>query len=153
MDHGDSPSKHTEAGFSLVELLGATFVFVLTALLGASYVLRSSSELTQAKNAAFARQKALAIIAEVRLRALRSEFETAADLDVLDDGGSVHPTLTVMTDPDTGLPVVTEIVPGCAFAERCSEATAQCREERPVLIAPPGDDVPIDREVACWHAA
>ncbi|WP_395154261.1 ABC transporter ATP-binding protein [Ilumatobacter sp.] len=50
-------------------------------------------------------------------------------------------------------PVVTKILPGCAFADRCSEATDRCRTERPELVAPPEDDVPSDRKVACWHAA
>mgnify|MGYP006077881895 CR=1 FL=1 len=50
-------------------------------------------------------------------------------------------------------PVVTAIMPGCAFADRCSEATARCWGERPELVAPPWESVPLDRKVACWHAA
>jgi peptide/nickel transport system ATP-binding protein len=37
--------------------------------------------------------------------------------------------------------------PGCAFAPRCSYASAQCREQRPHLTAAGNED----HQFACWH--
>ncbi|MDA2988734.1 MAG: ABC transporter ATP-binding protein [Actinomycetota bacterium] len=54
-------------------------------------------------------------------------------------------------------PVVTELSPGCAFADRCPEAHDRCRVERPPMSAVPSHPasetvVLRDREVACWNA-
>jgi len=50
-------------------------------------------------------------------------------------------------------PVVTTILPGCAFADRCTSVTDRCRTLRPKLEPVEGSAVGEMREVACWHAA
>jgi oligopeptide/dipeptide ABC transporter ATP-binding protein len=45
-------------------------------------------------------------------------------------------------------PDLAKLPPGCAFAERCSYATDQCRAAAPPLVADPGDP---EHFYACWH--
>jgi len=86
-------------GFSLIEVLSATALVGVAAMVAVAYVSRASDHATWAKDKLFARQKALSILAELRAYVEGGEGEVAADLDGFDDGVSYSPTLTITPDP------------------------------------------------------
>jgi hypothetical protein len=90
----------TSRGFSLLEALMASILVALAAMAGAAHVTRSSQHSDWARDKAFARQKALSVLAELRAYVEGGEGEVAADLDGLDDGLAVVPTLTIAADPN-----------------------------------------------------
>jgi peptide/nickel transport system ATP-binding protein len=64
-------------------------------------------------------------------------------LDVEADAAGTRPRLQEIP----GLvPILTQPIPGCAFAPRCGFATGRCRSERPPLV-----DAGAGHLVACWE--
>jgi oligopeptide/dipeptide ABC transporter ATP-binding protein len=55
--------------------------------------------------------------------------------------------LDVLAEIQGGVPDLTRLPPGCAFAARCPRADEHCRQERPAPIA-----VAPDHVVSCWKA-
>ncbi|MCC6469492.1 MAG: ABC transporter ATP-binding protein [Alphaproteobacteria bacterium] len=55
--------------------------------------------------------------------------------------------LDVLAEIPGGVPDLTRLPPGCAFAPRCPRADAHCRQERPMPVA-----VAPDHVVSCWKA-
>ncbi len=51
------------------------------------------------------------------------------------------------------VPSLREDIPGCAFAPRCSRATARCTTDRPVLEDLAAVGAPAPHHVACWNPA
>jgi hypothetical protein len=94
------------AGFTLVEVLAAAVLVALASLLGAAHISRGGQHAEWARDKAFARQKALSLLAELRAYVEGGEGEVAADLDGLDDGLALVPTLTLMSDPSDPSQVV-----------------------------------------------
>jgi len=86
-------------GFSLLEILIASAILVLVAMMGTMHVVRTQQHVNWARDKAFAREKAVSIVDELRSFVEGDEAEAAADLDSFDDGLSVSPVLTITPDP------------------------------------------------------
>ena len=86
-------------GFSLLEILIASSILVLVAMMGVMHVVRTSQQVEWARDHAFAREKAVSILDELRSYVEGDDAEAAADLDAFDDGLGVSPVLTITTDP------------------------------------------------------
>lgn len=87
-------------GSTLLEALIAATVAILAALAATVYVTRSASYIQWSEDRAFARQKALSILGELRAFVESGGGEAAADLDAFDDGTGHAPTLSIITDPN-----------------------------------------------------
>ncbi len=89
--------KH--AGFGLLEVLIAVALMALAAMAGVTYITRETQRSDWLGDKAFARQRALSILAELRAFVEGGEGEVAADLDGFDDGLGYEPALTIQPDP------------------------------------------------------
>ncbi|MDA1193669.1 MAG: prepilin-type N-terminal cleavage/methylation domain-containing protein [Planctomycetota bacterium] len=86
-------------GFGLIEVLIAVSVMAVAAMAGIAFVLRDTQHSDWVRDRAFARQKAMAMLAELRSFVEGGEGEVAADLDGFDDGVAYVPSLTIQPDP------------------------------------------------------
>jgi hypothetical protein len=99
------PARSRASGFTLIDLLIGSAVLAVAALVGVMHVTTSVRELEQNRESAYARQRAISLVEELKAYAEGSEAEFASDLDTFDDGSSYSPTLTIIADPTrpTGL--------------------------------------------------
>ena len=88
------------AGFSLLEVLIAVIVLALAGLVGAAYSVRGSADADWNRDRAFANQKALAILAELRGLVVSGETDVAEALDAYDDEGEYYAPLTITENPE-----------------------------------------------------
>ena len=98
-DGGTPVSARGVAGFSLLEVLLASVVVLIAATVGVMHVTRSAQGVVYYGETAFARQRALSILNELRAHVQRDQDRCAADLDDLSDGTSASPVLTLARDP------------------------------------------------------
>ena len=88
----------TEAGFSLAELMMGIVIFVVSVIVLGSHVTSNYNATQSQRDLVFAYTKAQAILSEIHSFVDRGEIEAAVDLDVLDDGITNRPVLTVSSD-------------------------------------------------------
>jgi hypothetical protein len=98
MSRGGRPG--CEGGFTFIELLCASLVLVLATMLGAMHTSRSAQDVTWTRDTAFARQRAVSILGELKAF-VEGESTQAEALDDFDDGGGSSPVLTITQDPST----------------------------------------------------
>jgi len=87
-------------GFSLIEILLAAALLSVAALAAVAHMTHAAGHADWARDKVFARQKALSIAAELRSFVVGMGGSTASDLDDFDDGATVHPTLSIASNPD-----------------------------------------------------
>ena len=87
-------------GFSLVEVLMAAAVVAVATAAAVTHVVMGTRQADHARDAVFARQKALSILSELRAYVEGGAGEVASDLDGFDDGIWFQPSLTISPDPD-----------------------------------------------------
>ena len=90
MREDNKGSRRGSAGFSLLEVLISLIVLALAGLVGAAYSVRGSADADWSRDRAFANQKALAILAELRGLVVSGDEDDAAALDAYDDDGDYY---------------------------------------------------------------
>ncbi|MDF1699806.1 MAG: prepilin-type N-terminal cleavage/methylation domain-containing protein, partial [Planctomycetota bacterium] len=91
--------RTNDRGFGLLEVLIAVTLLSIAAMASIAFILRDTQHGEWVRDKAFARQKAMAILAELRAFVEGGEGEVAADLDGFDDGVGHEPSLTIQPDP------------------------------------------------------
>ena len=86
-------------GFGVLEVMIAVAILAIAAMGGVAFILRDSQHSDWVRDRTFARQKAMAILSELRAYVEGGEGEVAADLDGFDDGIVFEPSLTIQPDP------------------------------------------------------
>jgi type II secretory pathway pseudopilin PulG len=99
-------NRHGQAGFTIVELLAGLLIFVLITIVLLSHVSVNYSASRAQKDKVFAFTKAQAILAEVQSFVDRGEIDAAVDLDMLDDGPTLNPVLSIATQ--AGVPIAAD---------------------------------------------
>ncbi|MBK8974978.1 MAG: hypothetical protein IPM29_03560 [Planctomycetes bacterium] len=92
-----------EAGFTLVELLMGVVVFLIAAVVLGNHITTNYNATNSQRDKVFAYAKAQAILSEIHALVDRGDVEAAVDLDILDDGITPRPQLTVTTDSSGNL--------------------------------------------------
>ncbi len=87
-------------GFGLLEVLVAVTLLSVAAMAGIAFIVRDTQQGDWVRDKAFARQKSMAILAELRSFVEGGEGEVAADLDGFDDGIRYEASLTIQPDPN-----------------------------------------------------
>lgn len=87
-----------QEGFSLAELLMGVLIFVTAALVLGNHVTVNYSSTKMQRDKVFAYTKAQAILSEIHSFVDSGNVSAAIDLDVLDDGVTSNPVLTISTD-------------------------------------------------------
>jgi hypothetical protein len=89
-----------EAGFTLAELAFSCVIFVIIATVLVNHLTINYTTTASERDRVFAYTKAQSILSEVQAFVDRGQVDAAVDLDMLDDGSTHNPVLTVMTMPD-----------------------------------------------------
>lgn len=97
---GRGPRRGAAAGFTFLELLCAALVLVLATTLGAMHTSRSAQDVTWGRDTAFARQRAVSILGELKAFVEGESNQLAESLDEFDDGDNVRVELTITPDPE-----------------------------------------------------
>ncbi len=87
-----------EAGFTFAELTFAMLILVVAAAVLINHLSVNYSTTATERDRVFAFSKAQAILAEIQGLVDRGGVEAAVDLDVMDDGASTRPQLTIQLD-------------------------------------------------------
>ncbi|MEO0478249.1 MAG: prepilin-type N-terminal cleavage/methylation domain-containing protein [Planctomycetota bacterium] len=93
-----------DRGFTLVEMMMGTVVFVIAAVVMGNHLTSSYRETNEQRDRVFAYTKAQAILSEIHSLVDRGDVEAAVDLDQYDDGVLRRPSLTINEDDGTLLP-------------------------------------------------
>jgi type II secretory pathway pseudopilin PulG len=88
-------NRGRQAGFSLMETLAAVAMMMIALIAALIYISASIQGTKQNKDKAFAVQKAISILEEMKGLVETTEGDTAAVLDDMDDGAVASPILTV----------------------------------------------------------
>ncbi len=94
-------TRNRQRGLSLIEILLAAAMVALASLTAVTYVTRGAQHTQWTRDKVFARQKAMAMLAELRAHVDGGAGGVAADLDGYDDGAGYEPSLTIAADPAT----------------------------------------------------
>lgn len=86
------------AGFTLAELAFGLLIFVIIAVVLINHLTVNYQTTLAERDRVFAYGKAQAILSEIQGFVDRGQIDAAVDLDVLDDGVTPKPTLTLTTD-------------------------------------------------------
>jgi hypothetical protein len=105
-------SSPVEAGFTLVELMMGVVVFMVSAVVLGNHITSNFQAAHSQSDTVFAYTKAQAILSEIQALVDRGDVEAAVDLDILDDGITPRPHLTVMTDEQGNLLSPDHVVSG-----------------------------------------
>lgn len=93
-----SEPKKKEAGFTFAELTFAMLILVVAAAVLINHLSVNYSTTATERDRVFAFSKAQAILAEIQGLVDRGGVEAAVDLDVMDDGATTRPQLTIQLD-------------------------------------------------------
>ncbi|MGA0867605.1 MAG: type II secretion system protein [Planctomycetota bacterium] len=97
------PDRPSQRGFTLIELMMGTVVFVVAALVLGNHITSNYATTAMQRDKVFAFSRAQAILAEIHSMVDRGSVEDAIDLDVLDDGVTTRPALTIAEDANGNL--------------------------------------------------
>lgn len=86
------------AGFTLVELLLGVVVFLIAAVVLGNHITSNYTATAMQRDKVFAFTKAQAMLSEIHALVDRGDIDAAIDLDVLDDGVTTKPALTIARD-------------------------------------------------------